>query len=255
MLLISLFIILLANQLSLMSAFKFSFSKFKIQSSSTSLNALLEPLSLCTGSKKSKKFYGMVTRFATYNDEDISSLESERLQALILGGREALYEPDVLRAFAILYEKSLPVRFGGDILFDMLDKIITETRESKAPGEAQSSRQEAEGEQEAPSSSSVYGGRSNKLVLDGIIARHEYSDEERAIHNRFLDMVETFSRASDRWNPKSKDNLSSLDFVIMGCFAGAKNRGLVTALSILYEDYLPLRLAGDVIFKLVSKAL
>lgn len=250
MLFISLFIILLASQLSIIAAFKFSFSKFKAPSSSSSLYAFLEPSSLCTGSKKSKKFYGMVQRFATYDDEDISSLESERMQTLILGGKEALYEPDVLRAFAILYEKSLPVRFGGDILFDMLDKMITDVRKSKEDGEVQCAHQEVEAVQEVPSSSS-----GKKLALDAVIARHQYTEEESAIHNRFLGMVETFSRASDRWAPKSKDNLSNLDLVIMGCFAGAKNRGLVTALSILYEDYLPLRLAGDIIFKLVSKAM
>jgi len=41
----------------------------------------------------------------------------------------------------------------------------------------------------------------------------------------------------------------------MGCFAGAKRQGVVDALEILYEDYIPLRIAGDMIFKLVETAM
>jgi hypothetical protein len=94
-----------------------------------------------------------------------------------------------------------------------------------------------------------------KLSFDAIIAQHHYTEEDQIIHTRFLRMVEAFSQASDNWKPRCTDNPSNLDLVIIGCFAGAKNRGLVTALSILYEDYFPLRIAGDLIFKLVSNAL
>lgn len=43
--------------------------------------------------------------------------------------------------------------------------------------------------------------------------------------------------------------------IAFGCFAGAKNEGVVKALEILYIDYLPLRVAGDIIFKLMKKVM
>ena len=39
--------------------------------------------------------------------------------------------------------------------------------------------------------------------------------------------------------------------VLDGCFVGARTDGVVTALRIVYEDYAPLRVAGDMIFKLM----
>lgn len=43
--------------------------------------------------------------------------------------------------------------------------------------------------------------------------------------------------------------------VVRGCFVGAKNQKVVDALRIVYVDYAGLRLAGDIIFKLVSTIL
>ena len=41
--------------------------------------------------------------------------------------------------------------------------------------------------------------------------------------------------------------------VLAGCFAGARVEGVVTALRIVYEDFSPLRMAGDLIFNLMKK--
>lgn len=40
--------------------------------------------------------------------------------------------------------------------------------------------------------------------------------------------------------------------VLDGCFAGARNPSVVRALRILYTDYRPLRMGGDLIFKLMK---
>jgi len=44
-----------------------------------------------------------------------------------------------------------------------------------------------------------------------------------------------------------------LALVLEGCFAGAKEQPVVDALKILYTDYLVLRMAGDLIFKMMRK--
>ena len=60
-------------------------------------------------SKVLKNFYCMLDRFKTYSNEDIKELENDRLKHLVLGGRDALSEPKVIKSFAILYEDLLPV--------------------------------------------------------------------------------------------------------------------------------------------------
>jgi hypothetical protein len=41
--------------------------------------------------------------------------------------------------------------------------------------------------------------------------------------------------------------------VLSGCFAGARNPHVVSALKILYEDHAPLRMGGDLIFSLMTR--
>ena len=41
--------------------------------------------------------------------------------------------------------------------------------------------------------------------------------------------------------------------ILRGCFSGARDAKVVAALKIVYMDYTALRLAGDLIFKLMSK--
>ena len=79
-------------------------------------------------------FQKMVRRFQNYSVDDIGALESIRLRLLLLGGREALLtEPAVVAAFEVLYEDVLPVRFGGDILFNLIDKAVTQARRNGSP--------------------------------------------------------------------------------------------------------------------------
>lgn len=41
--------------------------------------------------------------------------------------------------------------------------------------------------------------------------------------------------------------------ILRGCFSGARDEKVVAALKIVYMDYTALRMAGDLIFKLMSK--
>jgi len=43
--------------------------------------------------------------------------------------------------------------------------------------------------------------------------------------------------------------------ILRGCFAGARDAKVVAALKIVYMDYTALRLAGDLIFKLMSQTI
>lgn len=318
-----------------------------------------------SNSKLATKFANMVDRFILYTDEDIQYLDNERLQLLVLGGKDALTEPRVLNTFAILYEDMLPVRFGGDILFNLLDKSILHARTKRAEflrnvgdpssevataalssspagskyestGIAMSplkkkiiskmltiSKNEFEDEQhcvatylfpqlDANNDGHVYEDEfrswvdnviitdqdTNDIMLkmevqgvykdidtdaDGRLTLEEfqlwtkgalendvncdvdfgekqvqqYDQKTQEIYDKYMHMVGTFAKFEEKWNAKQLeyDSASRMDKIVLGCFAGSRNAGVVKALEILYMDYLPLRVAGDLIFKVVKKVM
>lgn len=100
-----------------------------------------------------------------------------------------------------------------------------------------------------------------ELEADGNISFEETENPEerkRTKHSgQFDSMVEQFSE----WEAKILDaggasvasGNARLRTVLNGCFVGARTPGVVEALRIVYEDYPPLRLAGDLIFRLMKK--
>uniref|UniRef100_A0A6U3VR31 Uncharacterized protein n=1 Tax=Ditylum brightwellii TaxID=49249 RepID=A0A6U3VR31_9STRA len=111
------------------------------------------------------------------------------------------------------------------------------------------------------------GGDAVDDLVDQLLSNNEAvsngkSGKERADRyaKRFDNMCEEF----DSWESGAEDSDSSvmsrarernprLALVLEGCFAGAKKPPVVDALKILYVDFLPLRMAGDLIFKLMRK--
>lgn len=344
-----------------------------------------------------KRFDEMVDRFRTYTEVDINSLDNTRMQDLLRGGLDALNEPKVLTAFSVLYEDIVPVRFGGDILFNLLDKSILQARALNARRNRAGKVQSIKTELDTPVAAVTSTGSSSNVPVvingndeqhkvanisrlkmklinqiskiternpnechtsylfsemdtddDGGVSREEFmrwvesvliTDKEETdgldidweeysaglyseidgnsdgtlsfgelklwttgllkttkvhhvnesnqptdvlsvttplsvevdkvgsakkqlnvIQKRYLYMVEKFILWEGKWSSDSSRGLSirspsRTDLVIMGCFAGAKRQGVVDALEILYEDYIPLRIAGDMIFKLVETAM
>ena len=91
--------------------------------------------------------------------------------------------------------------------------------------------------------------------VDYVVESHEIDDKTRRIVEKYRLMVDTFKAAEEKWDLKQQgyDSASRSEKIALGCFAGAKHEGIVKALEILYIDYLPLRVAGDIIFKFVRK--
>ena len=86
--------------------------------------------------------------------------------------------------------------------------------------------------------------------------RSQAAERKRKHAARYDEMLSTFSewRADGREAELvgAVDN-ERLRAVLAGCFAGARNEGVVKALKILYVDYGPLRMGGDLIFKLMNQ--
>ena len=121
---------------------------------------------------------------------------------------------------------------------------------------------------EGDASLSLFGGGDavddlvDQLLSNDEIESNGKNGKERADRyaKRFDGMCEEF----DSWEGDAEDGNSSvmtraqernprLALVLEGCFAGAKKPPVVDALKILYVDFLPLRMAGDLIFKLMRK--
>lgn len=91
------------------------------------------------------------------------------------------------------------------------------------------------------------GGRGEGGREGGVGGGDKYSKRFDAMCDEFSswESGDSLSRAEER-NPR-------LALVLEGCFAGTENPDVVGALKILYMDFGALRLAGDLIFKMMKK--
>ena len=76
------------------------------------------------------------------------------------------------------------------------------------------------------------------------------SDAKKAKYSeRYDSMVDAFKD----WEDLIPSGDGRMIEVLSGCFYGARNEKIVSALKIVYTDYSALRMSGDLIFKLTSK--
>jgi hypothetical protein len=111
---------------------------------------------------------------------------------------------------------------------------------------------------EGDASVSLFGGEcdAEELVDDLLNGREGDIGKEKAdkYEKRFDAMCEEFvTWDNGESSSKAEARNPRLALVLEGCFAGAKQQPVVDALGILYVDFLPLRMAGDLIFKMMRK--
>lgn len=111
---------------------------------------------------------------------------------------------------------------------------------------------------EGDASVSLFGGEDcSEELVDELLNGHEGTigkDKADKYSKRFDAMCAEF----DSWDStdsssKAKERNPRLALVLEGCFAGAKQPLVVDGLKILYMDFLALRMAGDLIFKIMRK--
>ncbi|KAL7510750.1 hypothetical protein ACHAXN_010582 [Cyclotella atomus] len=94
---------------------------------------------------------------------------------------------------------------------------------------------------------------STLLTKKAIHSGSDMSCKKRQRHSdRFDEYVSTFKIWEERFVGSQSHPSRRLD-ILRGCFSGARDAKVVAGLKIVYMDYAALRLAGDLIFKLVSK--
>jgi len=105
---------------------------------------------------------------------------------------------------------------------------------------------------------SLFGGEDAEELVDELLNGREpgeIGDKKADKYSKRFDgmCVEFDSWDSEDSSTKAEERNPRLALVLEGCFAGAKQPQVVEALKILYMDFLPLRMAGDLIFKLMRK--
>ena len=276
-----------------------------------------------------QEFRNMLETFSNYSQNDIRSLQEERVRVLFEGVAASAHEPAVYRAFEVLFEDLYPLRVAARVIYKKLCKLIEdsklqrerdvsivveatglneaqveacrlafvttghkinrgafftteqlistgfldEARSLVHPGPAELLMQELDQAENGQVSftdlviglydcvsqeCSVERSCDTLLLLEGIMksiadvasrAFDDVVDVKKVDHGRRYDeMLDSFREWRDMI-PQGKGRRMD---VIRGCFVGAENKEVVRALRICYVDYSGLRLAAEIIFKLVK---
>jgi len=137
----------------------------------------------------------------------------------------------------ILYQCRLRKKYHDDnYLMNMLQKVEQQVLEQQTGGFNQDTSTML-------AAKAVHCGSSTTSQK-----RQKYSDRYDEYVSKFQLWERKFLGNADAVKRQSR----RLD-ILRGCFVGARNAKVVAALKIVYMDYAALRLAGDLIFKLMSK--
>lgn len=243
-----------------------------------------------------REFRDKIAAFAAFSEEQIESVANPRLRALYEGVAASAHDPDVYRAFEVLFEDLVPLRMAGRMIFSRLAEKMEEqtTHQAAIIEQTGLSRQEVSrcrmmldtitgsnhhylslaqleaiativndtiGEQlDLPKTRMsqdrvllILSERTKEpsKILQRIIEQTSLT-KRKAQKNKFEQQYEDMVQSFCEWQKIMPKGEGRRFDVLKGCFVGAKNEKVVKALKIVYVDYAPLRLAGDLIFKLVS---
>ena len=82
-------------------------------------------------SKLEEEFVGMVNEFCEFSDNDIAGVENYRYRALYDGVKASRDEPEVTRAFIVLYEDIVPLRLAGRMIHKHLKSVMIKSKEKQ----------------------------------------------------------------------------------------------------------------------------
>jgi hypothetical protein len=292
-------------------------------------------------SKLELEFRGMLEFFANYSEADILSIADPRKRALFEGIAASSYSRPVYRAFEVLFEDLLPLRYAGRIIFTKLQEFMAASIEQRKTDihyivqvTGMSSKEDIRQLEEirlmfVSTASQMNGGlylTSEQLAETGIITttatevlgmdsvddvcnhldktssgkltfvdlmvglwelanEHcglEFCNPRVVLHNvlvelnehpppptdlnarldsqrrrysaRYDEMVASFIEWKHLLPPATEHENRRME-VVRGCFVGAELPKVVDALRVVYVDYVGLRVAGDIIFKLAATIL
>ena len=102
----------------------------KIPQAPAPANAI-PPIDPKTQTKVEQEFYSMMRQFSSFTPRDIESVADYRYRALFEGVAAGATEPQVIKAFAVVFEDLLPVRLAGRIIFKRLAQVMESSIEKR----------------------------------------------------------------------------------------------------------------------------
>lgn len=102
-----------------------------LYSTTSSQSSLPEPPVGRHLTKVEAEFRAMFQEFAEYTERDILSLRNPRVRAVFRGVAASAKEPDVFRAFEVLFQDLYPLRVAGRILYKKLQQLIEEGKQER----------------------------------------------------------------------------------------------------------------------------
>jgi len=201
-------------------------------------------------SSTSEKFEEMVSSISIFSFEDIESIRNVRKRELLRGILVGLQTQEVLVSFQILYEDYLPLRGPGQFVFRQIRSYMETSIVSAAEIGDEASFHFTLEESNKKIVQRDMGYRKKLSELFG--SRNDsIKDKEVASFDFLLENVLVWElEIGPRLNQISNERTRR---IISGCFVGAHTPEIVQALKILYEDYLPLRWAGNFIFSVMKR--
>lgn len=82
-------------------------------------------------SKLEVEFYSMMREFGVFTPKDISSVKDPRYRALYEGVSAGSNEPEVMNAFAIVFQDYLPIRIAGRMIYRHLKGVMETSIEER----------------------------------------------------------------------------------------------------------------------------
>jgi len=283
----------------------------------------IPPIDPETQSKVEQEFYAMMREFSNFAPRDIASVANYRYRALFEGVAAATTEPQVVKAFAVVFEDLLPVRVAGRIIFGRLKQVMEASIEKRVDmdkklagfttneideGRRAFSILDIDGEGELTIEQLVDSGIVETVAelleyssFDEFVEKLEKDDKGRMNFEKFMvslqrckddgchyncnlntvfteivKIMEPIQEQKKKTTVSERKKKASAKYdsmvvafgewenlvpegdgrmieVLRGCFAGAKNEKVLNALKIVYTDYSAIRIAGDLVFKLMRR--
>lgn len=286
----------------------------------------IPPIDPKTQSKLEQEFYAMMRQFASFTPRDIESVTNYRYRALFEGVVSGATEPQVIKAFAVVFEDLLPVRVAGRIIFKRLAQVMEASIEKRisvddtlqnvagfTTDEIDGGRRafmilDVDGEGELTIDQLIESGIVETVAelleyksFDDFVEKLKKDEKGKLDFERFMvglqrctndgcnyncnlnevfaeiaKMMEPIEEQKNKFTVSERKKKASAKYdsmvvafgewedlvpegdgrmieVLRGCFAGAKNEKVLNALKIVYTDYSAIRIAGDLVFKLMRR--
>uniref|UniRef100_A0A7S2LFC0 Calmodulin n=1 Tax=Leptocylindrus danicus TaxID=163516 RepID=A0A7S2LFC0_9STRA len=158
-------------------------------------------------SKLEGEFRDMLNEFYSFSERDIAGIDSYKYRALFEGVAASSDEPEVSRAFTILFEDFVPIRIAGRMIYKHLKTVMEKSTEKRLLQEENIIKSTALSAEE------IYEGRKAFLAID--VDEDGQLTIDELVNSGLVETAVTllgFESFTDLLKKLDKDERGKLDF-------------------------------------------